>query len=337
MVYTIAFFEIEQGEREFLEKRLGDRRCLFFGDTLDKHLSSLEDVNIISPFIYSKIARETLLNLPNLSFVATRSTGYDHIDLSACRERNILVSNVPIYGEHTVAEHTFALILALSRKIYNSVDRTRKGDFSLNGLCGFELFGKTLGVIGVGHIGECVIRIASGFGMNIKAYERNPDFEKAKRLGYKGCSLDELLSDSDIITLHIPLTGDTHHFIDKEKVVMMKKGSILINTSRGGIVETEAIVTGLDQGILAGVGLDVLEEECFLKEERQLLTKEFLEKCDLKTRLLNNVLLNHPNVLITPHNAFNSKEALFGILTTTIANIDGFLARKPINTVSYNI
>lgn len=225
MMHTVAFFEIDEWEQEFLEERLSGVLRLFFRDAIDGHFLELENVSIISPFIYSKITREVLARIPNLSFITTRSTGYDHIDLTACRERNILVSNVPVYGEHTVSEHTFALILTLSRKTHDSIERTRKGDFTLDGLCGFDLFGKTLGVIGVGHVGECVAKIAGGFGMKVIAFERHPDLEKAKRVGYTSVSLDELLTTADIITLHIPLTSETHHFINKEKISLMKKGA----------------------------------------------------------------------------------------------------------------
>lgn len=224
-MHTVAFFEIDEWEQEFLEERLSGVLRLFFRDAIDGHFLELENVSIISPFIYSKITREVLARIPNLSFITTRSTGYDHIDLTACRERNILVSNVPVYGEHTVSEHTFALILTLSRKTHDSIERTRKGDFTLDGLCGFDLFGKTLGVIGVGHVGECVAKIAGGFGMKVIAFERHPDLEKAKRVGYTSVSLDELLTTADIITLHIPLTSETHHFINKEKISLMKKGA----------------------------------------------------------------------------------------------------------------
>jgi D-lactate dehydrogenase len=328
----IAFFEVEGWEKEYIKKNFKDKN-LYFLRTLDKDLiKKKEDFDVISIFIYSRINKKVLDKFPNLKFIATRSTGFDHIDIDECKKRNIKISNVPYYGENTVAEHTFALILALSRKIHKSYERTIRGDFSLEGLRGFDLRGLTLGVIGAGHIGQHVIRIAKGFEMNVLVFDINNNNKLAKKLGFKYMSLDKLLANSDIITLHAPLNKSTYHLINKKNINHIKKGAILINTARGGLVETGALVKALHKGILGGAGLDVLEEEKLIKEERQLLSRNF-PKENLKNLLRNHLLLTYDNVIITPHNAFNSKEALIRILDTTINNIKAFIKHKPINLV----
>jgi len=272
---------------------------------------------ILSPFIYSHLTPDILEKLPMVRLIATRSTGIDHIDAEYCKNRNIEIKNVPSYGVNTIAEHTFALILALSRQIVPSVERTRKGSFSLHNLRGMELAHKTMGIIGCGAIGQRVIELARAFSMNVCVYSRTPK----EIAGVQFVDLETLLRQSDIVSVHVPATPETHHLINTENIQFMKKGSMLINTARGSIVQTEAIVKALETGILSGVGLDVLEEEVALKEERQLLTREFLDTGDVRIQLLNHVLLNREDVLITPHNAFNSQEALHEILATTVTNI----------------
>ena len=198
---------------------------------------------------------------------------------------------------------------------------------------GFDLKGKTLGIVGTGHIGLHVARIANGFEMNVLAFDVAENKKLAKKLEFKYVSLEDLLKNSDIITLHVPYNKNTHHLINSQNINLIKKGAYLINTARGGIIETNALVKALDSGILTGAGLDVLEEECFIKEERQLLTKQFPETCNIKTMLQNHVLMQRENVIITPHNAFNSKEALERILATTVENIKGFAGGKAVNMV----
>ena len=283
--------------------------------------------------IYSVADKKVINSLVSLKYITTRSTGFDHIDLKTCKRKNILVSNVPTYGENTVAEHTFALILALSRKIHLSWERTQKGDFSLDNLRGFDLKGKTLGVVGTGNIGRRVIRIAQGFEMNILAFDIKPNQKFAKKIGFKYVPLGYLFKNSDIITLHAPYNKTTHHLINLKALRLFKKKCYLINTARGGLCDTTALLRGLKQKIFAGLGLDVLEEEYFIREERELLNTAFKKTCDLKTVLENHVLINQPNVIITPHNAFNSQAALTRILDTTIENIKAFTVNKPINLV----
>jgi D-lactate dehydrogenase len=335
----IAIFETEPWEEDYLraelEKKLPQKPDLkFFSKPLSKKkIKEIREADILAVFIYSSLNRQIIKELPKLKFIATMSTGFDHIDLEACRERGVQVANVPYYGENTVAEHAFALILALSRKIPQSIERTRRGDFRLKDLRGFDLKGKTIGIIGLGHIGRQVAGIAYGFGMKIMAYDLKKDLRLAKKLKIKYVSLNSLLKKSDIITLHAPYNPSTHHLINKNNIQNIKKGAYLINTARGGLLETEALILALQKHILAGAGLDVLEEECFLKEEKALLTKPFQKTCDLRTILQDHFLLCHPKVLITPHNAFNSQEALTRILDVTIKNITGFIKGKRINLV----
>ncbi len=334
MKYKIAFFELEDWEKPIIADRLKGHNIKSSSGELNKNnLPKIKDIDVLSIFIYSKITKEILDRLPKLKLIATRSTGYDHIDIVGCKKRNIKIANVPTYGENTVAEHTFALILSLSRKIHKSYERTVRGDFTLDGLRGFDLKGKTIGVIGTGNIGRHVLRIAKGFEMNILASDVKQDKKLAKKLGFKYVSLDYLLANSDIITLHVPYMKATHHLINKDNIKKIKKSAMLINTARGGIVETEALVQALDKGILSAAGLDVLEEEFFIKEETQLLSKQFPATCDLKTLLQNHILLKRDNVLITPHNAFNSNEALMRILDTTLANIKAFASKKELNII----
>ncbi len=334
MKIKAAFFEIEPWEKEYIKKKLRNAKLLFFEEKLDdKNAGKAKACNVISSFIYSKIDEKTLKKLPNLRLMATRSTGYDHIDMDECRKRKIAVENVPYYGENTVAEHTFALLLSLSRKIHKSYEKTSKGEFSTEGLMGFDLKGKTIGVIGTGHIGQHVIRIAKGFEMNVLAYDLFKNKKAAKEMGFKYVNLKELLKKSGIITLHVPLLGSTFHMISRKNIRQVKKGAIIINTARGGLIETDALLYGLNSGILAGAGLDVLEEENMLKEEKQLTNPEFARQHNIKAILENHVLMHYENVVITPHNAFNSREALQRIIDTTLENIKAFEKGKMINEV----
>lgn len=324
----IAFFEIEDWERNYLEKEIRGHELFFFKDELNKiNLNLAVDMDIISVFIYSKINGAVLDKFRKLKAILTRSTGFDHIDLKECHKKKISVFNVPYYGENTVAEHTFALILSLSRKIHKSYERTIRGNFSLDGLRGFDLKDKTIGIIGFGHIGKHVARIALGFEMKILAYDLKEDKKAEKKFKMNYVSLNELLKKSDVITLHCVYNKKTHHIINKKNISLIKKGAYLINTSRGGNVETEALVQALSKGILAGAALDVLEEESTIKEEKQLLSKNF-PKENLKNLIENHLLLTFENVIITPHNAFNSTEAMQRILDTTIDSVKCILLSK---------
>jgi D-lactate dehydrogenase len=328
----IVFTELEAWEEDYLRDRLPGHKLTFIRRPLQpQDLDGLKRVQVLSPFIYTPVTAEVVEKLPELKLVTTRSTGFDHIDLAACAKKGITVSNVPFYGENTVAEHTWALVLALSRKIFQSYERTEKGDFTTTGLRGFDLKGKTLGVVGCGHIGQHVVSYARAFEMDVVVFDARPDQALAERLGFTYVSLDALLKESDVITLHAPYNEKTHHLLNAENMQLIKRGAVLVNTARGGLVDTIALVQALEQGVLSGAGLDVLEEECEIKEESELLSPEFHKKCDLKTLVANHVLLKRNDVIITPHNAFNSQEALQRILDTTIGNIEAFLGGKTAN------
>jgi D-lactate dehydrogenase len=289
----IAVFEAEGDERRGLEKALSGHDVSFFPDPLTpSSAAKAASCECLVIFIYSRVDEGVLAALPSLRLIATMSTGMDHIDLDACRRRGVEVRNVPAYGEHTVAEHTFALLLAISRKLLPSVQRARAGDFSPEGLSGFDLEGKTIGIVGTGRIGSHVARLASAFMMKTVAFAKHRDEELVRLYGVEYAdSLDELLSRSDIVTLHAPLTGETHHMINKGNIRKFRKGAVLINTARGGLVETEALLDGLREGFISYAGLDVLEEEAFIREEKELLSKSFAKRSDLRTVLAGHMLL----------------------------------------------
>jgi D-lactate dehydrogenase len=330
---NIAIFEIEPWEKARLSKEFNKHNITFFKDGLtEKNIEKVKDSDIISVFVGSEIDNKLICKFKKLKAIITRSTGYDHIDVKNCKKKKILVLNTPYYGENTIAEFAFALILALSRKIVESVEKTKKRDFSLEGLRGFDLKGKTLGVVGMGEIGSHVVRMAKAFGMNVIVCTRTKNPKLAKRQGFKYLTLENLLKKSDIITIHVPLTKKTHHLINKKNIKLAKKGAYLINTSRGEVVDTTALIWALDKGILGGAGLDVLEEEEMFKEEKQLLSEKFSRE-KLFNVFENNILLNRSNVIITPHNAFNTKEALNRILETTVDNINSVINGKMRNLV----
>jgi D-lactate dehydrogenase len=332
---TIAFAELEPWEKGYVKNKLNKHKIIFIDDPLKpENAAKAKGADILAVFIHSKVSKDILKKLPKVKLVTTMSTGFDHIDLKECAKKKIIACNVPAYGDITVAEHTFALILALSRKIVDAVERTRKSHFNVDGLCGFDLKGKTLGVVGTGKIGRNVAHIgAAGFGMKVIAHDMFPNYDLAKECGFTYVPLDKLLSESDVITFHVPLTKESTHLLNMKNISKVKKGALLINTSRGAVIETKAIVDGLRRGILSGVGLDVLEEECDIKEEKELLCEEYKKTCDYQTLLEQHVLLEMPNVYITPHSAFYSKEALQRILDTTIENIECFLNKKQVNVV----
>jgi D-lactate dehydrogenase len=338
----VAFFEVKDWERAYLTERLPHDTPYFDSGTVSAPGAGSQtnpasglgsrDIDALSVFIHSQVTPEVIEGLPNLKFVATRSTGFDHIDGNACRTRGIVVSNVPSYGENTVAEHTMALLLMMSRKVHRSVAQVRSGRVDLAELTGFDLQGKTIGVIGAGHIGLHVIRIARGFGMRVLAYDVRSESFLADLLGFSYASMDQLLAESDIVTLHCPLTEKTHHLLGRAQFSRMKRGALLINTSRGGLVDTDALVGALEGGRLGGAGLDVLEGEELIQEEKQLLQQP-LDVERLRAAVRNRVLLSREDVVFTPHNAFNSQEALTRILEVTLTNLEAFRAGQPVHRV----
>lgn len=330
----IVFFEVEPWERESLMKStLADSDLELSDEIITSELAKqYSDAEVLSGFVYSRVDQSILDQMPKLKLVATRSTGFDHLDLDACKAREIAVANVPHYGECTVAEHAFGLILSISRNIHKAYMRTTRTDFSMKGLTGFDLNGKTIGVVGAGRIGMHVIRISKGFGMKALAYDVHRDPFIADVLGFDYASLEELLAQSDIISIHAPYNAKTHHLINKSNIDLIKRGAVLINTSRGALIDTDALVYALDKGILSGAGLDVLEGEELIKEEDQLLHRDYSQEM-LQTLIRNHILLHRENVVITPHIAFNSREALNRILQTTIENINCYKAGNPQNLI----
>lgn len=329
-----VFFEVQPWEQHLLPEDREDLTLITSSEPISRENESLAvDAEIVSTFIHSQVTAGLIERLPRLQMIATRSTGFDHIDLDACSRRGIVVSNVPFYGENTVAEHTFALILALSRNVHKAYQRTVHGSFALEGLIGFDLKGKTLGVVGAGSIGLNVIRIAKGFGMEVVAFDVREDRLLSEVLGFEYAPLEELLSRSDIVSLHAPLTANTRHLINSTTLAMMKRGALLINTARGGLVDTNALLQALDQGILGGAGLDVLEGEELIQEESQLLSDGAAED-KLRVLLRNHILMRRHDVVITPHIGFFSREALSRIIDETLSNIEAWLKGEPRNVVT---
>lgn len=315
----IAFFEITKSEKEQFKVAFSNETLLFFENPIqDVEISKYEDANVISIFVHSKIDKKILSQLKNLKLITTRSTGIDHIDTTYCKKNNILVKNVPFYGENTVAEHTFALILALSRKIHSSYIKSLKGNFSTEGLQGFDLQNKTIGIIGGGRIGLHVAKIAKAFGMHVRVFDINKDYFLAELINFKYVDLTELYHTSDIVTLHVPLNSHTKYMINKNSLKEFKKGALFINTSRGELVNTDDLIKAIDNKTISGAGLDVIEGEEFWAEEN--IFNSPIEK-SAKLIVNSKILLDNENVVITPHNAFNSIEAVYRIISTTIENI----------------
>lgn len=288
------------------------------------------DTEILSTFIHSTLDEKVLSRLDKLKLIATRSTGFDHVDCGFCKKKGILVCNVPNYAGNTVAEYIFGLILTISRKLYDTLSRTRNGNFSREGLCGFDLKGKTIGIIGLGAIGRNTAQIAKGFGMGVLGYDIIKDPALAKSIGFEYRSLTDVLKASDIISLNVPATAATEKMIGEKEFLIMKDGVVLINTARGSVVNSHALIMALNQGKVAAAGLDVVpEEELFFKTTGSSFSKPETQKAVRA----NKILLEMPNVYMTPHNAFNTQEALERIIEITNNNITSFLEGKPKNLI----
>lgn len=330
----IAFFEVEKEEQKYIKSKLKKHKLKFFEDNLDeKNIKSVKDSEILVVFVNSEVNKEVLDKFSNLKYVATMSTGFDHIDLEECKKRKINVSNVPRYGMNTVAEFTFGLILAVVRNIHKGIENTRKNNFDIEeDLEGFDLKGKTLGVIGPGSIGQHVIQYAKGFDMNVITYGRHRNRKLEKKFNCKFVPFNSLLKKSDIITIHVPLTKGTTRMINMKNIRKIKKGAFIINAARGEIIDTTALLYGLDKKIIRGAALDVLEGEGDIKEEKELIKKKMKQR-DLKILKENHKLLKQHNVIVTPHIAFYTSEALQRIIDTTLENINSFFKGKVINNV----
>lgn len=317
---NVVFFEAQQRDRDFLKQQ----KYLLEEATLNKNnVQNFSSATVISVFVHSEVTKEVLAALPHLKLIATRSTGFDHIDMVAARERGVTVVHVPTYGEHTVAEHTFALLLALTRKVPASVHRSREGNFATDGLLGMDLCGKTLGVLGAGKIGQHVVHIGRAFGMQVQAYDPHCTALSDEDV-LPLVDLKTLLETSDVLSLHVPYTPETHHLLGEEQFQQIKKGALLINTARGPVVETKSLLRALENGTLAGAGLDVVEGENSLLQG--------MAKGDSEGAVLQQ-LLDREDVLFTPHLAYYSKEALERIMQTTLHNIEAYFSGTPVNVV----
>jgi len=291
---------------------------------------------VLSVFVDYEVTGEELALLPNVRFIATRSAGYNHIDMAAVVSRGIVVSRVPHYGARTVAEYAIALMFALSRSAFRSyTDMLQRSSLEdLERYEGFDLFGKTLGVVGTGMIGRSVCEIARGIGMTVVATDEYPDQVWAKTIGVTYVDLPTLLGQSDLVSLHVPALPSTHHLIGATELAQMKPGSYLINTARGEVVDTRALVAALQSGHLAGAGLDVLEGEHALREEVNLLIHGGMDASLWETLVADHALIDMPNVIVTPHIAFNTIQAKREITDITLQNINAFIT-EPINIVPH--
>lgn len=316
----VAVFSTKSYDQEFLQaaNRAAGHQLRFFDVRLSSGTVALaKDSEAVCAFVNDDLGEPVLRELAQLGvrLVALRSAGFNNVDLEAARSLGFRVARVPAYSPYAVAEHTAALVLALNRKIHRAYNRVREGNFALNGLLGFDLNGKTVGIVGTGKIGEAFARIMAGFGCRLLANDLKPN-PACKALGAAYVSREEIFARSDVLSLHCPLTPETHHLIRTETLTQLKPGMMLINTSRGAVVETRAVIQGLKAGIIGSLGLDVYEEEADLFFEN--LSDRFIPD-DVFARLLT-----FPNVLITGHQAFFTREALTNIAETTIANITAF-------------
>ena len=271
----------------------------------------------VCAFVNDRLDAEVLTTLwgGGTRLIALRSAGFNHVDVPRARDLGFAVARVPAYSPHAVAEHAIALILSLNRKIHRAYARVREGNFALDGLLGFDLFGRTAGVVGTGKIGSIVARILIGFGCRVVAYDVAPN-DECRALGVEYVPLDDVWTRADIITLHAPLTPDTTHLIDAKAIARMQPGVMIVNTGRGALVDTPAVIAGLKTGRIGYLGLDVYEEEeqLFFQDHSSHVIQD-----DVFARLLT-----FPNVLVTAHQAFFTREALEGICETTLDNVTAF-------------
>ena len=322
----VAVYDTKPYDRDFLSKAAGvEELDLRFHDfRLEPGTAfSAEGAKAVCVFVNDQVPRATLQTLAQLEvrMVALRCAGFNNVELDAAKELGVAVTRVPSYSPHAVAEHTIALILTLNRKTHRAYNRVRELNFSLNGLVGFDLYAKIAGVVGTGKIGRIVAQILKGFGMRVLAFDPFPNPEWASQHGVEYVDLRTLLKESDIVSLHAPLTPETDHIIGTESIALMKRGVMLVNVSRGRLVHTTALIDGLKSGHVGGVALDVYEEEegVFFED----LSGEVLQD-DVLARLFS-----FPNVLITSHQAFLTEEALREISRVTIQNLRRFVSNQP--------
>jgi D-lactate dehydrogenase len=346
----ICFVETESLEEEFFRAELGAGHELEFVGGLEE---ASAEVEILSVFIHSAVNEAFLAAHAGLRLIVTRSTGYDHIAVQEARAGGITVCRVANYGENTVAEHSFALLLALSRRLRESLAAYGSTHFSYQALRGYDLMGKTFGIIGTGRIGLHAARIARGFQMAVLAYDVKTQPLVAATLDFEYVGFEDLLRRSDVISLYIPLLATTRHMINRDTLALCKRGVVLINTARGALVDTDALLEALESGQAGGAGLDVLEDERVLQQdsagiisgeiishiqqsgapdsEEPLERRERVE--ELRNLVRNSRLIERPDVIFTPHSAFNSTEAVARINGETVRSIRQFLAGAPVNLV----
>ena len=324
----VAVFSTKRYDEEFLtaarESGGFDVELTFFEARLTVNTAALaRGFPVVCAFVNDELSRPVLSQLAGQGtrHVALRSAGFNNVDLAAATELGLTVTRVPDYSPFAVAEFTLALILALNRKLPRAHTRVRDGNFLLDGLLGFDLHGTTAGVIGTGKIGSIVARLLLAFGVRTLAYDVAPS-DVVAALGVRYTDLDELLAAADIVSLHCPLLPETHHLIDREAVLKMKSGVMLINTSRGGLIDTAAVIRGLKSGRIGYLGLDVYEEEA----------EYFFE--DFSTRVIEDDtlsrLLTFPNVIVTGHQGYFTAQALHDIARTTLANVEESAAGRPL-------
>lgn len=323
----ITFYSASTTDKtRFQELLAGTDHQYEFVDEPLSHKNLNPKSEVISIFVSDNVTAEVIEALPNLKLIAARSTGFDHIDIGAAAERGIPVVNVPRYGERTVAEYTFALLLALSRNIIATNDAVDAHTVNLERLTGFDLSEKTFGIIGSGKIGQHAAEIARGFNMHVIAYDIYPNEAKATEIGFTYVPLEEIARQSDVISLHAPATPQTRHIVDEAFLRGVKSSAVLVNTARGELVDLEALTNALASGQLAGAALDVLEHET-------LLTRTDSTIADAAAAARIAQLAAMEQVLITPHNAFNTREAVDRIRQTTVQNIVDFYKGETPNKV----
>lgn len=331
----IIIFDIEKWERATFDSLEEDHDLTFVHEPLSEaNASDYADAEIISVFVKSQVDKEVLAAMPDLKAVATRSTGFDHIDRECCKERDIQIAYVPSYGDNTVASHTIGLLLNIAHRISDGVDRTRKGGFSNKGLRGFDVTGKRIGVIGAsGNIGRHVVTMAKGLGMEVLGFDVVKDEDFAEKAGFEYVTMDDLLERSDVVTIHVPQNEKTKNMINDEAFRKMRDGVVFLNTSRGGVVDEHALLKAINEDRVSAAGLDVLGAEPTIREEAELLRSAVEDEDKWGELLANEMLLRLRNVYVTPHNAFNTKEAVQRILDVTFENLKGFVSGEPVNLV----
>ncbi len=332
----VAFYDVHPIDQAVYQDLMAEDFELIFCDTaLSAGNAKLAlEAEVLSVHVTSPVTAEFMAAMPKLRHVACRSTGYDNVDLVYAKAHDISVSTVPAYGQETVAEYAFLMMLAVSRKLMPAAHSVQTQEIIPEKLTGHELSGKTLGIIGTGRIGQHVAAIGAGFGMKLLGYDPYPQPEAAARLGFTYTDLPELLAAADYISLHAPGRPDNHHLISTEEFDQMKPGVFIVNTARGSLLDTVALIDALESGKVAGAGLDVLEGEELLNLPSELHLLGTAKLGDEARQVLGiEVLHTMPNVLITSHNAYNSAEALSRIRTITVENIMAWQKEKPQNLV----